>query len=113
MSEMIPNQGIQGMPRTNQIPPAVASMPVTGIPQGTPIQNESNIPLHQSAPRLPTQQQTIQPPTQPPFKPKEPLPEEYLFMQSAFDDLLRRCSAAANNPVNIILIYYFIHNEAL
>lgn len=32
-------------------------------------------------------------------KPKGPLPEEYMYLQTVFDELRNRCTMAANNPV--------------
>lgn len=35
-----------------------------------------------------------------PPQPKAPLPEEYVYMQTVFNELRQQCSNAANNPVS-------------
>lgn len=34
-----------------------------------------------------------------PAQPKAPLPEEYVYLQTVFNELRQQCSNAANNPV--------------
>lgn len=55
----------------------------------------------------PPPQQAAQPPAplakiaEPP-RPKPPLPEEHMYLQTVFEELRSRCTCAANNPVCIL-----------
>uniref|UniRef100_A0A182Y5Z2 Protein transport protein Sec31A n=1 Tax=Anopheles stephensi TaxID=30069 RepID=A0A182Y5Z2_ANOST len=44
------------------------------------------------------QQQPMQPPAPEPPKQKPPLPEQYVFMQTVFEELKKQCVASAGNP---------------
>ncbi|XP_046674352.1 protein transport protein Sec31A isoform X2 [Homalodisca vitripennis] len=84
-------------------------MPLQGVPpisvqQGVGGEGEShpgyNFPTHQVMP--PTQ---AAPPPAPPVakaveppRPKPPLPEEHMYLQTVFDELCNKCICAANNP---------------
>jgi hypothetical protein len=56
-----------------------------------------HIPTQQQAPQM--QQAPPQKVVEPP-KPKMPLPEEYVYMQTVFDELKKQCINAAGNPVS-------------
>lgn len=52
------------------------------------------------------QQQQQAPPqrlqTPEPPRPKEPLPEEFVYMQTVFNELKQQCTNAAGNPVSFV-----------
>ncbi|KAJ1529899.1 hypothetical protein ONE63_006629 [Megalurothrips usitatus] len=80
------NSGAYGVPQQNAYPPQNMYQPQMMQPQ------MAN-PLEQQAP---VRQFSRSKPEPPP--PKAPIPEEYVILQTVFDDLRNRCFHAANNP---------------
>lgn len=87
---------------------------------GPPVPIQSQQPLGYGGMEPPQQQsygypgpgQGMMPPAQPPAaapvpvakvaeppRPKPPLPEEHMYLQTVFDELRNRCTCAASNPV--------------
>lgn len=65
----------------------------------------------QGLPPMQQQQQPPKPQTPEPPKPKAPLPEEYVYMQTVFNELKLQCSNAAANPVSFIdsIFFFYFH----
>lgn len=42
-----------------------------------------------------------------PIKQKPPLPEEYMYMQTVFNELRTQCSNATSNPVSYVMVFGF------
>lgn len=55
--------------------------------------------------------QVAPPPAEPP-KQKAPLPEEFIYLQTVFEELRRMCINVSNNPVRFFLIFkYFLSKK--
>lgn len=75
-------------------------LPATGFPQQTQT-FQTQLPNVQQQ----QQQQYSQPPqvaAPEPVKQKPPLPEEYMYLQTVFNELRVQCSNATSNPVSIL-----------
>lgn len=70
-----------------------------------PFQPQGMPPMH---PQQQQQQQPPKPQTPEPPKPKAPLPEEYVYMQTVFNELKLQCSNAAANPVRCLAFHFFL-----
>lgn len=94
-----PPQQQQQPPMTFQpmVPAAVAAM----VPGQYQFQSQPPIQTFQPAVPVQHQQQPPKPQTPEPPKSKAPLPEEYVYMQTVFNELKLQCSNAASNPVSI------------
>lgn len=99
--QMPPQQSVPQMQQ--QLPPMNNFMQPQAI-SSMPPQSVGNMP-----PPVQQQQQQM-PPGPPAVKPKGPVPEEHMYLQTVFNELQTQCSCAANNPVRysiIILIYLY------
>lgn len=86
--------------------------PTSGTPGLPPIATPVNYQNFQTGPPNQMQNQYVQPqqPVQPPIeqarvatpKAKLPLPEEYMYLQTVFEELKNQCINAAGNPVSFI-----------
>lgn len=98
-----PNAPYQGSYMTPQLPPQQQQQPQPGHqlpPTGFPPQPQT---FQTQFPNV-QQPQFSQPAQQPianpePIKQKPPIPEEYIYLQTVFNELRTQCSNATNNPV--------------
>lgn len=96
-----PNAPYQGSFMTPQQQQPSHQMPPTSFPPQTQT-FQTQLPNAQQQ-----QQQFTQPAQQPqavapePVKQKPPLPEEYIYMQTVFNELRTQCCNATSNPVSI------------
>lgn len=68
-------------------------------PQTVNYQNFQNYGVQQQQ-QQPNQTISPPPPVHEPPKPKAPLPEEFIYMQTVLDELKVQCISAAGNPVS-------------
>jgi protein transport protein SEC31 len=71
---------------------------------GAPYQPQQLYPQQQQQQQQQPQQQYV-PPVTPakvaePHKPKGPIPEEHMYLQTVFEELRNRCACTATNPVS-------------
>lgn len=109
------NSGLGSAPPPMHFQPqAVPNQPNT-IPQQQyqfqqpqqPFQPQGLPPMHPQQQQQ--QQQPPKPQTPEPPKPKAPLPEEYVYMQTVFNELKLQCSNAAANPVSFLDYIIYSH----
>lgn len=101
--------GQQFAPVQTQAPPPTSQSAPTGfyqpqqqqqqqVPQQVNYQNFQN--FSGQPQQQPQQTLSPPPPVQEPPKQKQPLPEEFIYMQTVLDELKTQCTTAAGNPVS-------------
>lgn len=91
----------QGSFMTPQLP-QTQHQPTGSFPQQTyqtQLPNAQQPPQQFAQPPVQQQHQTVAAPE--PVKQKPPLPEEYIYMQTVFNELRTQCSNATANPVSL------------
>lgn len=101
-----PNQGYQYL--TPQIPTMQPHQPIPSATdiyqpqfQTHAVQPSSQQPLQTNYQQNVPQQPMSPPPVPEVPKAKAPIPEEYVYMQTVFNELKTQCASAATNPVRI------------
>lgn len=102
----MPGHSYAPMPDTQQMPSTGFYQPTEHQEMSQPTINYQNFQnfSHQE-PR-----QTMSPPVAEPPKQKLPLPEEYIYMQTVFEELKTQCFNAATNPVSKNKFFYWKRN---
>lgn len=93
-----PNATYQGSFMTPQLPQQQPpnQLPPSGYQQTQTFQTQLPSAQPQQFTQPPQQAPT---PAPEPVKPKPPLPEEYMYLQTVLNELRTQCSNATNNPV--------------
>lgn len=99
-------------PYAMQATPQAATLPTMAqsnfVNQGFPsqqVQFQQNFQQQQQSGIASPPPAQAPPPAEPP-KQKAPLPEEFIYLQTVFEELRRLCIQTSNNPVSVFHIFH-------